>query len=250
MDMINVFTENLFSFARMLGAKFGGGTLSGPSGSAAAASGLPYAGENYLLLRPGASVFEAEQLAWFFKVRDLPFAAPELPGTPPRLTSMLEAKNILPVRTYTAMAIELPLTDDSEPLLQQVSGEAATEWGRAVWEGFDGGPQVPAEYLALASHFAGCQQNALYLLKEGEHVLCCGLLHRSENTCGLYYFATPPAFRRHGYARRLMRGLAGEAARRGGSMVLLATPEGLPFYLDFGFKTLARITMRSNSAEL
>lgn len=249
MDAINIFTENLFSFARMLGAKFGGGTLSGPSGSIAAASGLAYAGENYLLLRPGASVFETEQLIGFFTVKDLPFTAPELPGTLSRLITAMEAKCVLPVRTYTAMTIDLPTTDYYESLLERVRGNA-DEWGRVVWEGFGGGPKVPEEYLALASHFAGCQQNALYLLKERKQALSCGLLHQTENSCGLYYFATPPAFRRHGYARRLMKGLAGEAAQRSGSMVLLATPEGLPFYQDFGFSALAQIIMRSNSPEL
>lgn len=250
MDSRSVFTVNLFSFARMLGARLGGGSLSGPSGSVAASSGLPYAGENYLLLKPEASVFEAERLIGFFAARELPFVAPELPGTLPRLVSALEGNGILPVRTYTAMAIDLSRhTGAGEPRMKRVT-DGADEWGRAVWEGFDGGPDVPDDYLALARHLAGCRDNALYLLEEEGRALACGLLHKTENSCGLYYFATLPEFRRRGCARRLMEGLAAEAARHGGEMVLLATPEGLPFYLDFGFRRLAEITIRSASADL
>lgn len=250
MDSKSVFTGNLFSFARMLGAKPGGGTLSGPSGSVAASSGLPYAGENYLLLRPEASVFEAERLVGFFAARELSFVAPELPGTPTKLVSALEGNGILPVRTYTAMIIDPSREAGTrEPLMKQVR-DGADAWGRAAWEGFDGGAEVPGDYLALAGYFAGRGDNALYLLEEGGKALACGMLHKAENSSGLYYFATPPAFRRRGYARRLMKGLAAEAARDSREMVLLATPEGLPFYLDFGFKSLLEITIRSNSADL
>lgn len=250
MDSTPVFTENLFSFARMLGAKLGGGTLSGPSGSVAASTGLPYAGENYLLLKPNATAFEAERLIGFFAARELPFIAPELPGTPARLVTVLEENGLLPVRTYTAMSIDPRREADSrEPMMKRVSG-GADEWGRAVWEGFDGGSEVPGDYLALAGHLASCRDNALYLLEDGARALACGLLHRAENSCGLYYFATLPEARRRGYAKRLMKGLAGEAAREGREMVLLATPEGLPFYLDFGFRELALITIRSASADL
>lgn len=249
MESIDLFTENFFSFANMLGSKVDGGCLSAPSGSVAASSGLSYAGENYLLLQPGSTLFEAERLIDFFNARKLLFVAPELPGTPRKLIAALEAKGILPVRNYTAMSMGVCTKGFCEPSLARVQGEAA-EWGRAVWEGFDGGPEVPAEYLALARHFAGHRENTLYLLKEENRAVSSAMLHQTANSCGLYYFATPPAFRRQGFARRLMKGLAGEAAQKYIELVLLATPEGLPFYLDFGFKPLAEITMRSNSPDL
>lgn len=250
MDANTVFTGNFFSFARMLGARHGGGALSGPSGSLAASSGLPYAGENYLLLKPEASIFEAERLIGFFAARELPFVAPELPGTPAKLVSALEGSGLLPVRTYTAMSIDLSRkAGGGEPLMKRVR-DGADEWGRAAWRGFDGGAEVPEDYLALARYFAGCRDNALYLLEEEGRALACGMLHKSGGACGLYYFATLPEYRRRGYARRLMEGLAGEAARNGREMVLLATPEGLPFYLDFGFRRLSEITIRSASADL
>lgn len=253
MDSFGVFTENLFSFARMLGSKFGGGMLSGPSESLAAASGLPYAGENYLLLTPKASVFEAEQLLGFFAVRNLPFAAPELPDTPPKLVSALETKKIFPLRVYTAMTLDLSQASacEEKSLIQVPGKSGADDWGRVVWEGFggsDGG--LTEEYLALARHLASRPENGLYLLTEDGKPVSCGLLHRTKNSCGLYYFATPPAFRRRGYARRLMKALSGKAARDYKELVLLATTEGLSFYLDFGFKALAKIPMRSNSTDL
>lgn len=253
MDSLSVFTENLFSFARMLGSKFGGGMLAGPSKSLAAASGLPYAGENYLLLLPKASAFEAEQLLSFFAARDLTFVAPVMPGIPSNLVSALETKNVLPVRSYTAMTLDLsraPLGGEQSPLQTVKDEKDADEWGRVVWRGFDGGEDVAEDYLALARHLASHQRNSLYLLTEGGKPVSCGLLHQTKNSCGLYYFATPPEFRRLGYAKRLMRALAGKAAQGYSEMVLLATPEGLPFYLNFGFKALAEIPMRSNSRNL
>lgn len=253
MNSLNVFTENLFSFARMLGSKFGGGKLSGPSGSVAAASGLPYAGENYLLLSPMASPFETERLIAFFRARDLTFVVPILPGTPQKPLAALETSKILPVHTYTAMSLDLAAAGGggdfgaAEPV---VSAEGADEWGRTVWEGFDDGEEAPDEYLSLARHLANRPENALFLLREGGAPVSCALLHRTERSCGVYYFATPPVFRRRGYARRLMGALAAEAARDYKELVLLATPEGLPFYEAFGFKTLAKIPLRSNSSEI
>lgn len=253
MDSMEVFTENLFSFARMLGSRFGGGTLSGPSGSLAAASGLPYAGENYLLLSAKASAFEAEQLINFFEARSLSFAAPILPGISGKSLAALERASVTPVLCYTAMSLALShmRSDKAAGRLVTVknSGEAE-EWARAVWRGFDGGEETPDDYLSLARHLANQPENGLYLLQEGGAYVSCGLLHRTANSCGLYYFATPPEHRRRGHAGRLMQALAIQAAREYKEMVLLATPQGLPFYTAFGFKALAEIPMLANTTEL
>lgn len=249
---IDVFTKNLFSFARMLGSKFGGGILSGPSGSVAAASGLPYAGENYLILLPSASSFEAERLIAFFHARSLDYVAPMLPKIPLKLVSTLEAANVLPVHTYFAMSFDLTQgeRERTNNLVCVQNTAAAEEWGRVVWEGFDGNGEAPVEYLSLARHLADHPANKLYLLREGNVSVSCSLLHCTEDTCGLYYFATPPSFRRRGNAKKLMNALTSEAAYKYKSIILLATPEGYPFYDTFGFKTLENIPMRSNSREL
>lgn len=253
MDSMDVFTENLFSFARMLGSRLGGGTLSGPSGSLAAASGLPYAGENYLLLSASASAFEAEQLINFFEARALLFAAPILPGVSGKSLAALERACVKPALCYTAMSLPLGSMRGNKAagLLTAVksSGEAE-EWGRMVWRGFDGEDETPDDYLSLARHLANQPDNSLYLLKDDGGHVSCGLLHRTANSCGLYYFATPPEHRRRGHARRLMEALAIQAAREYKEMVLLATPQGLPFYTAFGFKALAEISMLANTTEL
>lgn len=253
MDSMDVFTENLFSFARMLGSRLGGGTLSGPSGSLAAASGLPYAGENYLLLAANASAFEAEQLIIFFEARALSFAAPVLPGISGKSLAALERACAAPSHCYTAMSLPLGRIRGGKaaelPVTVKNRGEAE-EWASVVWRGFDGGEETPDDYLSLARHLANQPENGLYLLKEsGKHV-SCGLLHRTSNSCGLYYFATPPEHRRRGHAGRLMEALAIQAAREYKEMVLLATPQGLPFYTAFGFKALAEIPMLANTTEL
>lgn len=252
MSSTSVFIENLFSFANMLGSRFAGGILTGHSGSVAAASGLPYAGENYLILSPAASSFEAEQLMEFFQSHNLPYVVPVLPETPPELILALERANVLPVHSYTAMSIEL--VQDGQELdnnLTPVQNIAeAEEWGQVVWAGFGGEGVATAEYLSLARHLAGHPTNKLYLLHQEGVPVSCGLLHCTEESCGLYYFATPPAFRRRGNAKKLMNALTREAALWYKDMVLLATPEGLPFYKTFGFKSLAEIPIRSISREL
>lgn len=150
------------------------------------------------------------------------------------------------------MSFDLTRARPNKPTgtLSRVCGESeANEWGRVVWEGF-GGAVVTPEYLALARHLAARKENKLYLLRDGSDAVSSALLHHTERSCGLYYFATPPEFRRRGHAKRLMEFLVNEAARDYKEMVLLATPEGLPLYSAFGYRALAEIPMRSDSEEL
>lgn len=245
MEAMQLFEENLFSYARMLGTNFGGGKLTDTSGSLASASGLPYDSENYLLLLPSASPFAAEQLIAFFQARSLPFIAPVLPGTPPRLLKVLDDAKVLPALTFTAMSIRPEAAGGAGRLLRVGAEAEAETWAHVVWHGFDSGGVTSPEYLALARHMAETPRNELYLLYDGDTPVSSALLHFTERSCGLYYFATPPEFRRRGHARRLMRALLGAAAGRYGELVLLATPEGLPFYLDFGFRALAEIPIRA-----
>lgn len=253
MDSMDVFIENIFSFARMLGSRFGGGTLSGPSGSLAAASGLSHAGENYLLISAKASAFEAERLISFFEARGLPFAAPILPGIQGEILAALERSHVLPVHRYTAMSLDLTGTRGGKAAGRLVTIKSSDEveiWGRVAWQGFDGGGETPDDYLSLAHHMANQPENGLYLLKNDDEYVSCGLLHRTSNSCGLYCFATPPEHRRRGYGRQLLEALAIQAAREYKEMVLLATPQGLPLYTAFGFQALAEIPMLANTTEL
>jgi len=253
MNSLNLFKENLFSYALMLGSKSGGGKLVAPSGSVACISGLPYATENYLVLEPSDTPFDALRLISFLKASGLPFVAPVLPGIQQKLLSALDESQILPVLTFTAMSIDLSGASKpgAESALLRVTGEdLADTWGRVVWDGFDSGGAVTKEYLSLARHMANLPENRLYLFCEEDTPVSSAMLHFTERSCGLYYFSTIAGFRRRGYAKRLMQALADEAAREYGELVLLATPEGLPFYRSFGFRTLAEISMRSNSRVL
>ncbi len=59
--------------------------------------------------------------------------------------------------------------------------------------------------------------------------------------CGLYAVATAPAWRRRGLARALMRGVLGDAYRRGARTASLqSTPMGEPLYASLGFSPVGR----------
>lgn len=254
MDSMSVFSENFFSMARMLGRNRDGALLTLPSGTIAAASGYPSAGENYLLLSPQASEHEVREAIEFFNDRGLSFVAPIFPGASENVIYALEKEGIAAKMTYTAMTLDLTNKEPGDPgsiFVRASTPDEVLEWGQTVWEGFGGEGTIDAPYMTLVRHMVESDQNDLYMLcKEGEAV-CCGLLHHNENgTCGLYYFATKPIFRRKGYARQLMDGMVREAALGFSELVLLATPAGLPFYKDFGFVALADVPIRSRSTDI
>lgn len=254
MENMSFFAINLFSMARMLGRSPAGGLLELPSGAVAAASGYPAAGENYLLLTADTAEGETEESLRFFSRRRLSFVAPALPNANRIALGTLEKAQIDARITYTAMSLDLERfrADDApdDGLVRVSTPKEVRQWGQTVWKGFGGGV-IDAGYAALTRHMAGQSENTLYTLRDGGDAVACGLLHRDVvGGCGLYYFATKPAFRRKGYARRLMNGIAREAAAGHDKLLLLATPAGLLFYTDFGFASLAKVPMLSGASEL
>lgn len=254
MDFISVFTENLRSAALMLGRNEGGAILYLPSGAIAAASGYPAAGENYLLLTPDTSENEVAEMLFFFKERQLSFVAPILPGSNAGAIFALEQNGIGEKITYTAMTLDLTHFERArgeDNLIHAASPEEVGTWGQTVWEGFGGKDGIDEAYAVLVRHMSAQRSNDLYALCNGADAVACGLLHHDEKkNCGLYYFATKPAFRRKGYARRLMAGLVQEAALGFGALVLLATPIGQPFYKEFGFTTLTSVPIHSAATDI
>jgi len=246
----DAFFENFFSFAAMIGTN--GRTLLFPSGSLAAASGLPYAGENYALFAPEARIEEIPAAICFFKEQGLPFTVPQFKHMTRAFVDVLETCGLAVRQNYTAMALRTRAFDraKADASFARVGEEDIAAWADTVWEGFGGEPPTPAPYYSFARHLYETRSNRLSLLKLDSRPASCALLHRSTLACGLYYFATVPRYRRRGVARRHMSALAGLSADLCDKLVLLATEEGLPFYTDFGFTSAADIPMRSLSQEL
>lgn len=85
MDRLQAFDENFFSFAEMLSGAPGGAALPFKAPSLAAASGQPYAGENYAIFGAGA---ESEDVSAALSFSAIAARSSSLPGCRRRLTAL------------------------------------------------------------------------------------------------------------------------------------------------------------------
>ncbi len=254
MDRLQAFDENFFSFAAMLGGAPGGSTLSFKSPSLAAASGQPYAGENYAIFGEGAKHADVAAAISFFGLRRADFVAPWLPQTPYSLAQAFEDKGLMRRRIYTAMYLP-PENMQSGSLpdgVAAVTEKEALKWGEAAWYAFGGeGKEAAASYKTYGAYLAAHKTNRAFAVESDEgKYLSTALIHETANTVGLYYFATLPEYRRRGLAARLMDGLTAVLARKCKPLVLLATEEGLPFYINYGFKVIDKIPICSLTEDI
>lgn len=249
MDALALCIENFFSYAQMVGGSPAGGLFQAPGGSAAGASGFDSADDNYAVFAPAAAAADLPLVAGFFEQRGLPFMVPVFPDLNENFRRRLNECGIISHCEYTAMSLPLadvPKTADDNAV-RAISDADVRAWAQAAWLGFgDLGPASP-EFLCFSRYLAACRSNRLYCLRQDGRAVCTGILHQSKNTCGLYYFAVPPAFRRRGYAKRLLKTLA--AAAGTSELVLLATAAGLPVYLDSGFKALAAVPVSTKGRQ-
>lgn len=253
MDISRLFSENFFSFAAMLSGAPGGGAVRFSPPSIAASSGLPYAGENYAIFTERASAEEAAVALSFFSGRHADFIAPVMPETPGAVTELLYANEILHRETYTSMY--LPLKEkaaEKAPCgVVSVPGCCGARWGNAVWRAFGGeGSAGVNDYERFGAYLVSCRENSAFALEIGGKYIATALLHESKNAVGLYYFATLPEERRRGHASALMDGVTAAVSDKGKPLVLLATKEGLPFYLNCGFVPISEIPILSRTADI
>lgn len=252
MKYLEEFEENFFSAALMLSENKGGGCLELESGSLAAATGLPFAGENYVLLTPSAKENEIDALIKFLDDSSLPFLVPLFPLAADK-SETLSARGMFLKHCYTAMVLdEQSYNDNFTKYGYSEKGESlfkAHDFAQAAWFGFDGEIPVFEGYYDFAEHLLNHRKNELFLLWEEELAASCGLLHKSNLAHGVYYFATRPALRRKQLAFRLMNIMAERAFQEKKPLVLLATEEGLPFYLKFGFKAISKVPVFSNDSK-
>ena len=123
------------------------------------------------------------------------------------------------------------------------------EWARTAWHGFGGGyDDVPENYFALVKAFSENPKFSLYTYKINNKNAGSFMLVDEPDGAGVYYFATIPEERRKGIARLMMKEICNLS--RGKKILLQATPMGLPFYKNFGFKELCKIPVYSDSSDV
>lgn len=251
MDCYEIFEDDFRSYCKMLGCF---GTLREyPSGLLASASGISSAGENYALLSSSATPDDMRAADKFFREAHIPFVTPQLPGTPDNIIKELDLMGLRVQEVYTAMYAKGEPTKSVKSqgqLTEAVDEHLSCEWAQGAWFGFGGEKPFPASYANFAQYLSKRKDNKLFYLRQDGKAVSTALLHYSKYACGLYYFATLPEYRRKGLAKKLLKAIEPAAYSRHPHFVLLATEEGLPFYLDFGFTVITKIPIRSYSKEL
>lgn len=248
MDISRAFYENFFSFAAMLSEAPHGAALRFAPPSLAAASGLPYAGENYAVFAENASIGDAASAISFFKERQADFIAPLLPHAPRSLADFLAEKGILHRESYTSMCLPLEKMRGEYPnrdVVRIVENDFA-RWAAAVWRAFGGAEgEEEKNYEPFGSYLAAHASNSAFALEKNAEFVSTALIHETSGALGLYYFATLPRQRRRGRAAELMDGLLFSLRAKEKPLVLLATPAGLPFYLKYGFAAIEALPIYS-----
>ena len=135
MNRIEAFDENFFSFAAMLGSAPGGSLLRFAAPSLAAASGQPYAGENYAIFGIGAGNEDVTAALSIFSEPRAEFVAPWLPQTPYGLAQIFEERGQLRGRIYTTMYLPAESMRGGEPPkdVSRITEGEARRWGEAAW---------------------------------------------------------------------------------------------------------------------
>lgn len=237
----------------MLSGAPGGSAVRFSPPSIAASSGLPYAGENYAILTGGASAEDVSAALSFFRGRRADFAAPVMPDTPRRVVELFYANEVLHRETYTSMYLPFDKTRQAKAAehVTAVTGADGARWGNAVWRAFGGEASSGiSDYERFGSYLVSCRDNSAFAAETVGKFIATALLHESPGAVGLYYFAVLPEERRHGHASALMDGMMQAVMEKEKPLVLLATKEGLPFYLNYGFVPLSRIPILSRAKEL
>lgn len=245
------FIENFTSALRMLGKTPEGGLLELRRGIGAFATGMPFAGENYALFDCGSSKEEVSKVLDFFADRKFPFISMQLPELKNKIREALESRGLSLRAEYLAMSISCSSSGREPDSYVKFVCERSDEekWAEAAWTGFDGELPVPDNYNNFAAYLSSRPENRLYYLEKEGVPLCSALLHSTDRTCGLYYFATRPEARRQGLAARLMDTLTEHASDHSENLVLLATEIGAKMYKSYGFKDLLKVPVLSGSDE-
>ena len=124
------------------------------------------------------------------------------------------------------------------------------DWADIAWQGFGSEAGTTSkEYYKLVEAFKNDRKNLRLFIADYENKHAGTFLITNEkDLMGVYYFATVPEFRRKGVAREMMNKICELA--EGKTIVLQATPMGLPFYKKFGFEERFIIPIYSTESDI
>ena len=184
-----------------------------------------------------------EKAVNFFKAQKVSFMWPVYAGG----EKILEDAGLKFAGKLTGMIYEpeklSPLTSNPSRLTDY------RDWARTAWHGFGGEyDDVPENYFSLVKAFSENPKFSLHTHKINNESVGSFMLVDEPDSTGVYYFATIPEQRRKGIARAMMNEICKLSS--GKKVLLQATPAGLPFYKNFGFKELCKIPVYSDSSDV
>lgn len=217
--------------------------------SFALSTGSPFASENWVFW-PGPvteerAVNEAER---FFRRKNEPYIWPLYPCKKAPSSALLKKAGLSERGCLLAMDCPAVSGPHEGPLTFRdvLEEDEAALWAVLSWQGFGGGGEPPASLRAMAAAAAGLQSFRLVMAFLEGRPLGSFLTILTDLDLGIYYFSVLPELRRRGGARRMMEEISRFARERGkDTLVLQATPSGVPFYRNFGFRSLGKIPLYS-----
>ena len=122
-------------------------------------------------------------------------------------------------------------------------------WKDTSFYGFEMPARARKQYGAFVSSFKLDAQSPqkLFLAYRDEKPVATSLLFRHENTAGIYYVSTIPAYRNKGCGLRITQAAMQSAKKSGFTDVILqATPMGLRIYKRAGFTQYCQAEIYKN----
>ena len=179
----------------------------------------------------------------FFSDENISFMWPVYNGG----EKILEDCGLIYAGNLTAMSYESKSSHATNNL--KIYEADSHDWADIAWQGFGSEAGTTSkEYYKLVEAFKNDTSLRLYIADyEGKHAGTF-LITNEKNLMGVYYFATLPEFRRKGIARAMMSKICELAS--GKTIVLQATPMGLPFYKKFGFEERFIIPIYSTESDI
>ncbi len=148
--------------------------------------------------------------------------------------------------TYSLMILHLDEKTAAAPLPSEVRVRAvgvdeSETYADALAAGFEVNPVVFGNLNS--SRVLQAAGVTAYLAEREDATVSTGLASIVDDCVGLFNIATPPQYRRHGYARAMTRTMLHDAYAEGERIAFLSpSPMGLPLYESLGFRAALNFT--------
>lgn len=166
-------------------------------------------------------------------------------GQSPKTNSMLQDAGLRLIEKVPCMAADLNDSASEKQIPDNVTTSPVKDkkdlliWKDISFHGFEMPQHAREQYSAFVSSFdLGAQSpQKLFLAYFEEKPVATSLLFTHNNSAGIYYVSTLPAFRNKGLGLKITQA-AMQAAKASGinNVILQATPLGAPVYIRAGFK--------------